>query len=479
MSTAKVALRGSFTQLLARYSSLLIQFLVIVVLARKLEPGDFGVIGLLTVFIAISNILVESGFNAALIRREHVSNEDLSSVMYFNCLFSLLLYFILFLASPYIATFYNIPELTGYARVVFLVIPINALSFVQTVILSRKLLFSQLSLIQVISAIVSAFVAIICAYNGCGIMSLVYHNLALHATSTALKMVFNRWIPSFSFSFKVIKELLPFSINLTITSLIKVIFQNIYTLIIGKVSTVHDVGLYNQGKRLEELSGNTIVDVVKGVAYPILSKYRDNTEMLKKAYSYIIRITVSVVAPLMLFFICASKEVIEIVYSEKWLDAVPYFKLLCLYGATLPLHLLNENVLKVVGDSKQILKIEIFRRVFLVIAIVSTIRIGVSAMLIGQIVATLPIIVISMRASGQYIGYSLSEQFRDVIWFYFSSAIAYVACFVLGMSMENHVVVQLAVKVCLFFIVYIIVLLIINKSFIIMMKDLIKTYRRQ
>lgn len=416
---------GVLWQGLGRYSALLVQFIVTVFIARVLEPRDYGIIGLLTVFVSVSLIILESGFGQALIQKGKCNNTDFSSVFYFNFTFSIFIYILLYVLSPFIASFYDLPELTYYARILFLIIPINSICIVQNTQLNMDMSFKKISIIQLISAIISGLLGVYMAYSGYGMMSLIAHSLSLNVSKAVLLTIFNRWYPRWEFSLNSIKQLLPLGMSLLLTRLTNVVFQNIYTLVIGKKYSAIEVGYYNQAKRFEELSGNTLVDIIINVSFPALVKMKDNINEVKKIYSNIFKITTCILSPLLFCLIFSSREIFVMVLTEKWLPAVPYFDLLCIYGLTLPLHLINNNVFKVFAKGKLIVYLELFRRFVLIIAILFTLNIGISAMLIGQIIAMIPVIVVSLISSGKLINYSFKEQVLDVIPYYIISVILY------------------------------------------------------
>lgn len=463
----KKMISGVLWQLSGRYSALIIQFLVTIVLARLLTPNDYGTIAILNVFITISILIVESGFGSALIQIGKPNDLDYSSVFYFNLFISILLYFVLYNLLPYISLFYNNDELNYYGKILFLIIPISSISIVQNTMLKISLNFQSLSFIQIVSAIISGFFGIYFAYNGYGIMSLIYHSLILYISKTILFVFINRWMPKHGFSFKTIKKFLPLSLSLLSTDLIKVIFNNIYTLVIGKAYTSNDVGYFNQASRLQELSGNTITDVVIGVTFPALVKIHEDRQKVKEVYSSIVQTVVFFLAPMMLLLILNAKEVIIIIFSIKWIPATPYLQILCIYALFLPLHLINSNILKVYGEGKKIVKLEVFRRIFLSISIIATIKISIQALLIGQVLAMLPMIIISMTVSGRLINYSVKNQLKDVCPYYAFSLIAYlVSLFVLNNIVTNSAILIIIIGFSIYVSLYIALNLLFPTKFI-------------
>lgn len=412
---------GVFWSALGRYSTLLIQLLVTIILARILSPYEFGVIGLLDVFIAIAYILSESGFSAALIQKKDFNKLEATSVFFFNLTISIFLYFLLYFVSPLIANFYNIPNLTTYSRALFLVIPINALSTIQNVILQNSMKFKKLALISFISALVSGLIGISLSYFGFGVWSLIGMALSMNLSKTILLIIINKWYPIFAFSYVSLKPLFKFGLNLMTTSLLITIFNNLYTLVIGKVYSTTDVGYYNQARRFQELSSNTITDTVLTVSFPALVNFKENISQLKETYKRIITLTVFIVVGVMSLLYLLSDKLFPLLLSSKWNNIIPYIKVLCVYGALFPLHQINNNILKVLKKGKTLLGLEICRRIILIIAICITIKYSILILLIGQIVSIFIVVLINMNVSGKKINYSLSNQIKDVYIYYLLS----------------------------------------------------------
>jgi O-antigen/teichoic acid export membrane protein len=398
---------------------------VVVIISRILEPSDYGIIGLLTVFSFIGNIIVDSGFGQALIQKGDANNKDYSTVFFLNISLSIIIYLILYFSSPFIANFYDLPILEKLSKIVFLTIPINAISLIHNTMLESKMEFKKISLVSIISVLISGVIGIILAYRGYGVMSLVYQLIVLNLSKSIILFIQNHWLPNLEFSIKSLKQLLPLSLNLLGTGLIIVVFNNVYTLLIGKFYSTSEVGFYTQAKRFNELAGNTITGIVFKVSFPGLVKFKENLKRLKLGYEKIIKLTIFIIAPLMFLLIAISDNLFLIILTEKWLPASPLFRLLCIYSLTFPLHQINTNILKVVGKGRTILFIEIIRRIILVVAIIFTIYSGVEALLIGQIAASLIIVSINMYYSGKQINYTVFEQIRHIAPYYLIGVVSY------------------------------------------------------
>ena len=408
-------INGVIWSAVERISFLGIQFLITILIARALTPSDYGLIGMLSIFIALGSVMIDSGFGQALIRKKDANQTDYSSVFFLNVFLGIVIYLILFLLAPIIANFYNTPELTKIARVAFLVFPINALGLIQNTLINKSVNFKALAKVSILSSILSGIIGIFMAYNGFGVWALVAQSIIINAFKSIFLWVFNNWRPSNIFSFSSIKNIFNFSVNLLATDSIIVLFNNIYTLIIGKFYPISQVGFYNQAKTFVDIPSQTLTMIIQRVSYPVLSTLQDNNTELRSAYRRVINLTVYLNFPLMLGLLSMGNNLFTLLLTDKWIPAVPYFQILCIYGAIFPLHSINVNILKVKGKGKLLMRLEIIRRLLMIIAIVFTIKEGVMIMLIGFLLAAIISILINMYYCGNEIGLSLSTQLKDIL----------------------------------------------------------------
>ncbi len=391
-----------------------IQLVITIVIARILTPEDYGLIGLLFVFIALGNILLDSGFGQALIRKKNPTNIDYSSIFYLNLIIGVVLYACCYFLSSSIAKFYEQPQLMDIARVYFLVFPLSSLAVVHNAILLKGVKFKKIAIVSLLSTVVSGICGIWMAYSGFGVWALVYQSLLQAFLTSVFYWVAHRWRPMLKFSTKPILELSGFSLNLLTTNIIIVLFNNAYTILIGKFYSIDKVGYYNQANRLQELPSHTLTSVIQQVTYSILTELQDNIQGLKQGYRRVISMTMFVNFPIMLCMIPLAHDLFLFFLGEQWLPAVPYFQILCVYGAFYPLQSINNNILKVTDNTKLLLRLEIIRRAILVAAIVLTLHRGITILLIGHVVASLIVIVINMIACGNKVNLSLKEQVSDI-----------------------------------------------------------------
>jgi O-antigen/teichoic acid export membrane protein len=472
-SIKKKFVSGVIWETVGRFSALGIQFFVTILIARILLPSQFGVIGLLTVFIALGQILLDSGFSQALIQKKDASKVDLSSVYFLNMLVGLLIYIILFIASPFIASFYDLPELTAYARVIFLIIPINSFGLIQNVIIQKELDFKKTATANVVSAIFSGIVGVSLAYSGFGIWALVWQQVSLNASKTLLFVIQRRWIPRFVLSMISVKEMFAFSMNLMFHSIVNVTMKNIYVLVIGKFYPVSQVGYYTQADKFQEISASTLSSIVIKVSFPALVHKKDEPEYLRLAYSKIFSTTVFIIAPLMIFLMLIGEPLFRLLLTDKWLPAVPYFKILCIYGMVLPTIQISYNLYKLFKKGKMLLIIDSLRHLLVIASIFFTIRFSISDMLIGLVLCTIIMTLVNLYKSGQLISLSLFAQLKSLLPYYIiGGAIGFVLSFLPHLSSD---LLSIGLFAVLFWPIYVIIAAILKLEGYIELKNIMRS----
>ena len=407
--------KGVFWSSTSQLYTLGIQFCITLILSRLLVPGDFATIGLLGVFSLLSSIVIDSGFAQSLIRESELKSLDYSSVFYFNVFVSLIVYALLFISAPLIAGYFHIAELKIISRIVFFQLIINSLSIVPRVVLTREMKYNKLSIVGIVSVTVSAICGVTAAILGMGVYSLVIQMLVMASMNTIQLWVVSRWHLTFEFSFDVIKRLFGFSMYLLFTSLIIAIFNNLYTLIIGRNFSQTQLGYYTQAKKMEEIPSQSITSMIVGVSYTAMSKVKDDMNLLRKAYQKVTGMNVFIVFPIMMFCLVSAESLIPFLFGKQWVPSVPYFKILCIYGMIFPLFSINGNILKVLGLGRKYTIQEVVRRVLMVLALLPTIKMGIEAMLWGWVISMVLSIIFSFVLCGKPIGYTLVMQFRDLL----------------------------------------------------------------
>ena len=432
----------------------IILFLVGIMVARILSTEDYALVGMLAIFTALANIVIESGFSAALIRKNDATEKDYSSVFYFNLAASILVYFILFFCAPFIADFYNQPSLTLIARIVFLAIPVNSLSLIQTTILTKQINFKKLTKVNFISLLASSLLSLYMAYAGYGVWTLVVQPVSLAIVRSMLLWVVSNWRPVREFSFQSIKELFAFASNLMLSSIINTGFLNIYSVFIGKFYPLQQLGYYSQGGKMSDMGVSTIYGSIQSATFPIFSSIQDDKERLQRAYRKTIRFTSFLTFPAMIGMVLVGNPFIRIALTDKWANAIPFFQLLCAGGIFTILTAINSNFLKVSGRSDILLKLEVFKLIVTAIALVCTLHQSVWVMVAGQVVARLIIYlsnVVMVHKHGDYPGW---YQIKDIMPYMLMSLFLFACLYPLSLVISNLVLLLIA-QVLLFGAAYI------------------------
>lgn len=431
MSLKAKTISGIFWTFLQKIGSKIITIITTIILARLLTPQDFGLIGMLTVFIALSETLVGAGFSQALIQKKNTDDEDFSAVFIINLIVSTVLYFILFFGAPYIASFYNQPILVDMTRVLSLIFVINAFSYVQKAKLTKELRFKTLMIIQLPSTMLSGIVAVVMAYKGFGVWSIIAQQLVSQVAFAIQIWIYGKWKPLLIFNKKKARRLFSFGSNLMFSGIIHTIYTNIYIIIIGRFFPIATLGYYRNANALVELPTQTISDVVKSVTFPIFSSIQDDNERLKIGYKYSIQQILFWLCPILILAAVLATPLFRFVLTDKWLPAVPFFRILCLAGILYPLNSYNINIINVKGRSDIVLKLDIIKKAVVITGIFLTIPFGIWVVVLFQPINAIFAYFLNSYYSGRFIDYSIKEQVKDIFpIFVFSAFMAIVVAFV-------------------------------------------------
>lgn len=391
-----------------------IRFVLGLVLARLLTPYDFGIIGIALIFVSISEDIVDGGFTNALIQKKTPSPVDYSTVFVTNLVFSAVLYAVLFLLAPYIAVFFNNPQLTSIVRVISIILLIDAFMFVAKVRLTKDLDFKRLAKISVSSSVISGIVGIIFALSGFGVWSLVFQQLTRHLLNTSFLWLTNKGGLSVRFSKKSFTSLFSFGSKLLITDLTISIYNQLVNVVVGKCYSPATLGQYSRAHQFSGLFSSTLNQIIQRVSYPALSKIQDDYERLLRAYRELIKTTSFVVFSLMLFLAAIAEPLITVLIGSKWLECVPYLQLLCFSRMLQPLLSINMNIFKVKGRSDLCLKLELTKRFLDLFSIALGILVSIYWMLIGSIIVNVLAYLLNIYSSSRLLGYTMKRQLKDI-----------------------------------------------------------------
>jgi O-antigen/teichoic acid export membrane protein len=401
----------------------LISFSTTLALARLLMPEDFGLIALIAVYIQIVSLLISGGLGFSLIRMKELTDEDCSTVFWFNFITGFFLYALFYFLAPFLAAFYNQPILTEIVRTLTLLFIIGPLSIVQRARFTHQLDFKTQMKVSMPSALVGSIIGIVMAYNGYGVWSLVFSSLFKISTDTILYWVFSNWKPQLIFKKDRFKFHFLFGINMLMSNLIDTIYLNIYTLIIGKHFSIKQLGYYNQAESLKQMPINNIGFALNKIALPFFTKQQENLELLRKNYKQMMNMVFFIITPVILFMMVFAESIIRLFFSEKWLPAVPYFQILCLAGIFQSLQSFNLNLLIIKGMGKIYFRIEILKKTIMTLVIFISFFYGIYGLLWGHVVYSIISFLINSYFAGKSIDFGLKRQLIDLFPTFFISII--------------------------------------------------------
>lgn len=394
-----------------------VQFILQILLARLLNPSDYGMLSIMIIFTNLSNVFIQNGFNTALIQKKETTNEDYSSVFWLTLFISCLIYIILFLFAPQIASFYNMPKLILPFRVLSLMIIPGAFNSIQIAIVSKKMDFKKLFISNLLSIIISGIIGVLLAFNGKGIWALVFQNLS-NVLITCLVMWFTvKWRPIFIFNFNKVKILFSYGWKLLISSLMETLYQDLSSLVIGKKYSSSTLGFYNRGKQFPQFITNAVNGAVQSVMLPAMSSIQENKVVVKNMMRRSITLSSYLMFPIMAGLAAIAEPLIVLLLTDKWLSCVPYIQIFCFTFAFYPVHTCNLQTINAIGRSDIFLKLEIIKK-----------SIGIIILCISVFYFNSPIIIaisgalttfiscfINAYPNRQLIDYSYQEQIKDIL----------------------------------------------------------------
>lgn len=388
-------------------------FLIGIILARLLSPSDYGLMGMLTIFVMLSNVLIEGGFAKALIQKKNCSDIDYSTAFLCNVGISLIIYVILFLSAPFVADFYEEPQLSILLRILAINFVLGALNIVQRAKIMAAVDFKSLAQINVVSTILGGGIGIAMAYNDWGVWSLVGQTIGSSIVMIVLFPFYSKWTPSIMFSKESFNQLFGFGSKLMLTGFVSVIVNNIATISIGKYYKSSQLGYYTRASQFSEMIALTIGDVLGSVTFPVLSKLQNDTEQLVNVYKRSLYYTAFVVFPIMILCALLAKPLVVFLLTEKWLPAVFLLQILCLARMFTPLSAINLNILNAIGRSDLFMKVDFSKIPLIGIVLLITIPMGVDAIVIGSLISTLICFFINAYYPGKLFGYGPIDQIID------------------------------------------------------------------
>lgn len=435
---------------LQKYSTLFIHFISGIILARLLTPYDYGCIGMLSIFMVLAEAFIDGGFGSALIQKKQPTQEDYSTIFYWNLGMAAVMYAILFISAPAIARFYDIPLLCNVLRVQGLILFIYAFNIVQRNQLRKKLNFKVLSIVTITTSIIALGVTIFMAYKGFGVWALVAQFMITAAIPALVFWFYIKWRPIWTFSWKSFRELFSFGLYMFLTQLVNTFCSKLQGLLIGKLYSPATLGYYSKASSTEHLASGSISSVMTQVTYPLYVKVQDD----KSAMVNMIRrltMTISFVTfPLMMVLLLTAKPLFVLLYSDRWLQSVPYFQVLCIVGLSSCLQAVNTQPIAAIGKSKTMFLWTLGKRIVGMTFMVGGLFLfGMKGFLVGVIIYNWFCYFVNIGLVSKHIGYKWSRQLLDLtpvtIASLLSAAVAFFIARLLHLGLYSDGIVKLVV----------------------------------
>jgi len=414
MNLREQAISGILWSFCQQFGAKIVSLLISIILARILNPAEFGLLAMINVLIAMGSSLMDSGLTSSLIRTNDATQKDYSTIFYFNMVGGIVAYIIVFLVAPMLARFYDQEILTEIIRIMGITFIINSFFAVQNAKFIKQMNFKIQTMIQIPSVIGGGIVGIVMANSGFGVWSLVWMSLCNSFLLALMHWMFSDWRPRLIFDFACFKKHFGFGYKMTLSGLLETLFQNIYVIIIGKYHVASQLGFYSRAESMSQFPVSNISAAVNKATYPMFAAISDDNVRLKLVYKRLLKQVIFWNAPVLVFLVVIAEPLFRILLTEKWLPAVPYFQLLCISGIMYPLQSYNLNILKVKGRSDLLLKLELIKKVTCIIGIICVIPFGIYGLLYFRVGYSFVGYYINSLYSGRFIDYSIIEQIQDL-----------------------------------------------------------------
>lgn len=454
-SLKQKAAAGMVWTALQKYSKMVIQFISGIILARLLTPYDYGCIGMLSIFMVLAEAFIDGGFGSALIQKKRPTQVDYSTIFWWNVGMAFLMYAILFLCAPAISRFYDIPLLCDVLRVQGLVLFIYALNIIQQNQLKKKLNFKLLSIVSVSTSIIALTVTIIMAYNGCGVWALVVQNLIVAAIPSLVFWFYVKWRPIWIFSWASFKELFSFGFYMFLTHIVSRFTRQLQGLLIGKFYNASTMGYYSKAQSTEKLASSSISQVMTQVTYPLYAEIQDDKMAMQNMIKRLTMTISYITFPLMFILILCAKPIFVLLYSDRWLQSIPYFQVLCISGLAYCLQSVNLQTISAIGKSKTMFWWTLIKQCVIIIVIVGGLTLfGMKGLLAGHVIGTWFVLFVNIGLVSKHIGYKWHKQIQDLLPVGIASVVAALVSFGCGYLLKLGLYLDGIVKFLVYLFIY-------------------------
>ncbi|MBR3827590.1 MAG: lipopolysaccharide biosynthesis protein [Alistipes sp.] len=406
--------KGTIWSAIDKFSIVIMQFIINLVLARLLTPDDFGLVGMILIIVAVSNILTDGGFGAALIQKHDPNEKDFSTAFYINVITSVLLYIIIYISAPIIAEFLGSTLLVNILRVISVVIVINSLGLVPKVKLRRALAFKQIAIANITAYIISAATAIYLAHQGYGAWGLIAMHIINAVFSNLFISITAHWLPTLTFSTKSLKKLFAFGEYMLISDILSNICFHIQSTLVGKYFSPYTAGQYAQAKKMEEVACITLPSAMNQVLFPLYSRLQHDTDEIRRMLRLNTKMIAYTIFPLMTILIIVAKPLILFLFGSKWMDSVSYFQVLCVGGYFCSLQYFNYQAVAAIGQSRILFYAGLLKSLFLITSILVGVHISMEAVLVAMVLSNVVNYLTNAIIAQRYIKYTLAKQIWDI-----------------------------------------------------------------
>ena len=462
-SLKKKTVKGVAWTSLDQFAKLGFGFVIGVILARILSPSDYGLLAMIAVFNAIAFAFLDSGFGSALIRKPDLTENDNCTAFYFNIVAGVVLYGVIWLIAPWVSVFYDKPILTQLLRVEGLLLIISSFKIVQNTQLSRALNFKAKAIINVTSDVISGIIAVIAAYHGMGVWSLVLQHIASGVISLIMLWLFSPWRPRGKWDKRSFRYLWGYGSKLLASGLLDKIYGNIYPIIIGKFYSAADLGQYTRATHYAGMPSGILTGVLQKVTFPVLSHIQEDTERLGNSYRRMLRFTVFIVFPVMVGMAALAYPLVVALVTDKWAQCVPYLQIICLSSMWYPVHAINLNLLQVKGRSDLFLRLEIIKKALITVVIFVCVPFGIIGICYGAVFTSLACLAINTYYTGKLINVGFVRQMMHMTPTLLASLVMGAVVFFAVMPFDSNVV-KLVIGIPLGMVVYLSIAKVFNMA---------------
>ncbi len=447
MSLKKRAAKATMWSMVESLGVRVVMFASGIVLARLLEPEDFGLTAMIYVFIELSHSLANGGFQVALVQKKDLSELDINSVFYFNVGIGAALSFVLYFSAGAISAFFGQSQLVDIVQIMSIIPVLNSLNIVQHSMAAKELNMKKLARSTVVSSLVSVSVCIFMAFDGYGVWALVAQQIVAVVVLFFGLWFRSDWYPKAQFSFGSIKQMFDFSSKVLVADFIGQLFKNIYYVVIGKLFSAELLGFYSRADNLRKFVSDTLSRTIERVSFPVFSQVQDDLGRVKRIMQKSTRVSSFVAFPAMVGLAAIAEELIPFLLTDKWNPSIPFFQLLCVVGMFSPMYVISRSGYKALGLAGLVLKLTILKNALVVVGILATYQFGLMAIIVGQVIVSFFIYLIDVHYNKKYFGYPIKEQVKDIFPFLFSSSVMALFITLVGSQLSLSIFLIMLIKV--------------------------------